>query len=68
METHREEALEKALDDKLKKFIKRRKKMNVDEILEAFIKKYPKYRKHPGEMYRVACQVMGVSKEKKEDI
>jgi len=68
METHKEEALEKALDDKLKKFIKRRKKMNVDEILEAFIKKYPKYRKHPGKVYRVACQVMGVSKEKKEDI
>ena len=42
--------------------------MNVDEILDAFIKKYPKYRKHPGKVYHVACQVMGVHKEQREDI
>jgi len=68
METHREEVWGKVLTDKLKKFIKRRKKMNVDEILEAFIKKYPKYRKHPSKVYHVACQVMGVPNGKKEEL
>lgn len=68
METHKEEAWEKALTDKLNKFIKRRKKMNVDEILKAFIKKYPKYRKYPGKVYQVTCQIMGVPEEKKQDL
>ena len=64
METHKEEAWEKALDDKLKSFIKRRKGKNVDEILESFLKKYPKYKKYRGEIYQKACQIMNGSKEK----
>ena len=64
METHKEEALERALSDKLKKFIKRRKKMNVDDILEAFIKKYPNYKKYRAEIYQKTCQIKGVSEDK----
>ena len=63
LETHREEAIEKELTDKLKKFIKRRKKMNVDQILAAFLKKYPNYKKFQAEVYVKTCQIMGVSPE-----
>ena len=65
METHKEEAWEKALDDKLKKIIKKRKKMNVDEILKVFIKKYPVYKKYRAKVYQKICQIMGVLEEDK---
>lgn len=68
METHREEAWEDALTKKLKAFIKRRKKMNVDEILKAFIKKYPIYKKYRGKIYKKTCQLKGVPEDNKEFI
>lgn len=68
METHREEAWEDALTKKLKTFIKRRKKMNVDDILEAFIKKYPTYKKYRGEIYKKTCQLKGVPEDNNENI
>jgi len=64
METHKEEALEKDLEKKLKTFIKRRRKKNVDEILEAFTKKYPKYKRYKSEIYEKTCQIMGYYKKK----
>ncbi|UCD14247.1 MAG: hypothetical protein JSW60_02205 [Thermoplasmatales archaeon] len=67
METHKEEALEKALTDKLKKFIKRRKKMNVDDTLEVFIKKYPIYKNYRAEVYKKTCQIKGLPEENKFD-
>ena len=63
METHKEEAWEKALIKKLRPFIKRRKKMNVDEILEAFVKKYPNYKRYRTEVYKKTCQLMEKSKK-----
>ena len=68
METHREEAWEEDLIKKLKPFIKRRKKMNVDEILMAFIKKYPTYKKYRAKIYQKTCQLKGVSEDDKENI
>lgn len=68
METHREEAWEDALIKKLKAFIKRRKKMNVGEILEAFIKKYPTYKKYRAKIYQKTCQLKGVPEDDKENI
>ena len=59
METHEEEALEKILIDKLKKFVKRRKKMNVDDLLKAFIKKYPSYKKYRVKIYEKICKIKG---------
>ena len=67
METHKEEAWEEALLKKLKPFVKRRKKMNVDEILMAFIKKYPTYKKYRAKIYQKACQLKGVPEENKEN-
>jgi len=67
MDTLKEKAWEKALTDKLKKFIKRRKKMNVGEILKAFIKKYPTYKKYRAKIYHIACQIMGVPEEDREN-
>lgn len=65
LETHKEEAIEKNLTDKLKTFIRRRKRKNVDEILEGFIKKYPKYKKNRSEIYKKSCQIMARSNKKK---
>ena len=63
METHKKEAREEALVKKLKPFIKRRKKMNVDEILKAFVKKYPNYKRYRAEVYESTCQLMEKSKK-----
>jgi len=60
LETHKEEAIEKDLENKLKKFIKKNKKANVDEIVEKFVKKYPKYKKYRTEIYKITCQIMKV--------
>ena len=64
METHKEEVLEKTLADKLKRFVKRRKKMNVDEMLKAFIKKYPAYKECRGRIYQKICQIMETTRRK----
>lgn len=64
METHKEEAWEKDLDNKLKNFISRRKQKNVDDILEAFIKKHPKYKKFRQDVYQKICIMMGKSNNK----
>ena len=64
METHKEELLEKTLADKLKRFVKRRKKMNVDEMLKAFIKKYPAYKECRGRIYQKICQIMETTRRK----
>jgi len=66
METHKEEAWEEALIKKLKPFIKRRKKMNVDDILKTFIKKHPQYKKSPGKVYQMICGIMGTPKEERK--
>ena len=64
-ETHKKEAWEKILNEKLKKYIKRKKKKNVDEIVGAFIKKYPSYKKYPGKVYVMVCQILEVPEDKK---
>ena len=58
METHKEEAKEEALIKKLKPFVKRRRKKSVDQIIKAFIKKYPQYGKHRAELYEKICHLM----------
>jgi hypothetical protein len=57
METHKEEKWEKALEESLMKFMKRKKKMTVDDTLKAFIKKNPKYKKFRSEVYEKICQI-----------
>lgn len=65
-ETHREEAIEKELENKLKKFIKKKKKANVDDIVKLFVKKFPKYKKYRIEIYEITCHIMAVpSKNRK---
>lgn len=68
METHKEEAREEALIKKLKPFIKRKKKKNVDQIIKAFVKKYPQYKKYRAEVYEKICQLKGVPEDDKENI
>ncbi len=62
MQTHKEEAIEKTIEDALKPFFKRNKKKTVDEILEGFTKKYPKYKKYSAEAYQKICQLKEHSK------
>ncbi len=64
LETHKEEAIEKDLLNKLKKFIKKKKKATVDGIVDTFIKKYPKYKKYRGEIYILTAQIMTNSRKK----
>lgn len=60
LETHREEAIEKEIYKKLNTLIKRKKKATVDEIVETFVKKYPKYKPYRIEIYEKTCQLKGV--------
>ncbi len=66
LETHKEEAIEKDLTDKLKIFIRRKKKAKVDDIVESFVKKYPKYKRHRSKIYEITCQIL-VDSEKKHE-
>jgi hypothetical protein len=59
LETHKEEVWEGELTDKLEKFVKRRKKMNVNDLLEAFLKKFPTYKKYRSKTYEKICQIKG---------
>ncbi len=58
METHKEEAREETMMSKLKPFIELRRKKNVDQIIKAFMKKYPQYKKYRAEVYENACRLM----------
>jgi len=64
LETHKEEAIEKEIAAKLKLFIKRKKKANVNDIVEAFVKKHPKYKRYRIEIYEKTCQLMGDPQKK----
>ena len=59
LETHKEEAIEKELAKKLKPFIKKKKKKTVDQIVEAFVRKYPQYKKIRGIVYKEVCIIKG---------
>ena len=61
LETHREEKIVKEIFTKLEKFIKRNKKKNVDEIVESFVEKFPKFKKYRIEVYEKTCQLKGSS-------
>jgi hypothetical protein len=58
LETHKKEAIEKELSNKLTKFIKKKKKTTIDDIVVAFIKKFPKYKKYRGEIYILSAKIM----------
>jgi len=62
METHKEEAIETTIENTLKIFFKKNNKKNVDDILNAFIKKYPKYKKYSAEIYQKICHLKERSK------
>jgi hypothetical protein len=61
LETHREEEIEKAILKKLNVFFKGMKEENVDDIVEYFVEKYPKYKPYRIEIYEKVCQLKGVS-------
>jgi hypothetical protein len=60
METHKEEKIEEDIEEKLRKFVDKRKKENVDDIVEKFVKKYPKYKRNRSEVYEITCQIKGI--------
>jgi len=64
LETHKEEKIEKEIEEKLKTFVKRKKKANVDDVVEKFVKKYPKYKSYRSEVYERTCKVMGIIEKK----
>jgi hypothetical protein len=58
LETHYEEEIEKELTNKLKKFVKQNKDLNVDEIVENFAKIYPQYKRYRSEIYTKSCMLL----------
>jgi hypothetical protein len=63
LETHKEEEIEKEIEGKLKTFVRRRKKANVDKIVEEFVKKYTKYKGFRGEVYEITCRLKGMNEK-----
>ena len=59
LETHKEEALEETLKKDHKTYIKRRKKQTLDDVVEGFLKKHQKYRKHADIVYEFTAQLLG---------
>lgn len=59
LETHKQEQIEKKLNEELNKFIKKNKKMTVDEIVNSFLNKFEKYKKYRGEVYEKTCKIKG---------
>jgi len=59
LETHEEKELDKHLTDDLSKYIKKNRKMNVDEIVASFVEKYPKYKNYRIQVYEKTCQLKG---------
>jgi len=62
METHKEEKIEEDIEEKIRRFIKKRKKEGVDDIIEKFVKKYPKYKGYRGKVYEITCHIKADSK------
>jgi len=59
LETHKQEKIEKILTGELEKFIKKNKKMTVDEIVNSFLSKFQKYKKYRSEVYEKTCKIKG---------
>lgn len=59
-ETHKEEKIEHEIEKKLKQFMRKKKKANVDEIVEGFVIKFPKYKGYRVEIYEKSCQLLGI--------
>ena len=63
METHKRELWEKTLYNRLEKFIHKKKKDNIKEIIKEFVDKFPEYKKDPDRVYRIAVQFMEKTKK-----
>jgi hypothetical protein len=64
METHKKELWEKTLRTRLKRFLKQTDKKTIREIIDAFIRKFPDYRKDPERVYEIAAHQIEEKKEK----
>jgi len=58
METHKQELWEKTLRKRMKIYLKNTKKTSIREIVDAFIKKYPNYKKDPEKVYQLVAQLI----------
>jgi hypothetical protein len=58
LEAHKEEELEKELIEMVGKIIDKQDKPTVDSVVNSFIKKYPKYKKYRGEIYKITAQIL----------
>jgi len=56
MQSHKDEEIEKNIDETLKSFLKKNKKKTVDDIIREYIKKYPKHKKYKIEIYEKICK------------
>jgi hypothetical protein len=61
LETHKQEIIDKEIIDKLTKMIKKKQGATVDEIVEDFVKKYPKLKNKRIEVYEKTCKLLNSS-------
>lgn len=64
LETHKVEKIEHEIENKLKLFIRKRKKANVDEIVKGFVNKFPKYKGYRIEIYEKTCILLGIKNKR----
>lgn len=62
LETHKEEELEKEIYNKLDVFFKKMEKENVDDIVESFVSKFPKYKPYRIDIYERICKLKGLNR------
>ena len=53
MHTHKQELWEKTLRTRLKRFLVKTDKESLRDIIDAFLKKFPEYRKDPAKVYQL---------------
>lgn len=64
LETHKEETIEREINLKLIKFIKKIDLKNVDDILEKFLNKNKNYKKYRVKVYINICKILAKNEKK----
>jgi len=62
MHTHKQELWEKTLRTRLKRFLSKTDKESLREIIDAFLKQFPEYRKDPEQVYQLTVHYIDNSK------
>lgn len=62
METHKRELWEKTLRTRLNRFVQKTNKKTIREIIDAFMKQFPEYKKNPERVYEMTACIIDKNK------